>query len=442
MHRRTLIALLAASAALPIAARAAPGFAITVIAMADLHSAYDRTGPLLAEIAAQAAGPHPLIVLNGDLFETGNSVTTASKGEIDWAFLAELPKLAPTVINIGNHEPDLDPDLAQFVTRATDLGITVISNIIDARSGQPYAPASITLTIADQPVTLTGIATDALFTYPESTRALIEVPPPVEWVRDHLPGLMGDGLNIVLSHAGVLADRDILPLLPDGTVLIGGHDHLTLLAEQGATRYLHTGSWSAQIAVATLIPGQPARITRIDIDPGATPHPALAALIPTTLNAHLTPDDRQIVATSPKAMPVRDLALFTAAAMARDAGGDVGFIGHTTFGAGLPAGPVSRHDFHSAIRFDGKLMQAKVTADVLADILTRINQFGDYPLHRRTGDFLYAAPDTPAKDSYLLITNGWSVMNAASYFGRDDLTFTEVPGGEVRAAVLSALGAP
>ncbi|MFP3710743.1 hypothetical protein SB783_42960, partial [Paraburkholderia sp. SIMBA_009] len=87
----------------------------------------------------------------------------------------------------------------------------------------------------------------------------------------NLPGVVKQcAINIVLSHAGVVADRDILPLLPDGTLIIGGHDHLNFVHEQGATRYVHTGSWCTSMTVATITaPGKAAAIETVAIDRGA-----------------------------------------------------------------------------------------------------------------------------------------------------------------------------
>ena len=68
-----------------------------------------------------------------------------------------------------------------------------------------------------------------------------------------MPGLLRSGtINVMLSHAGVTADKAILPLLPDGTLFVGGHDHLNLVHAEGNTRYLHTGSWSEALTVATV----------------------------------------------------------------------------------------------------------------------------------------------------------------------------------------------
>jgi 2',3'-cyclic-nucleotide 2'-phosphodiesterase (5'-nucleotidase family) len=146
ISRRRFVAFLASTAIAPIVpttALAAPaGF--QAIILSDLHSAYERMGQLLAAIENQVAAANlpQVILINGDVFESGNVVGSRSAGEIDWALLAALAKLAPTVINIGNHESDFDNDLAHFVERAGGLGITVLSNIGDKRTGKPFAPAS------------------------------------------------------------------------------------------------------------------------------------------------------------------------------------------------------------------------------------------------------------------------------------------------------------
>ncbi|MEG1029542.1 MAG: bifunctional metallophosphatase/5'-nucleotidase, partial [Brevundimonas sp.] len=74
-----------------------------------------------------------------------NVVSVRSGGAVDWAFLGELPKLAPTVVNLGNHDNDLTPDLHEVVARMRALGIVVVSNIVDARDGRSYADAVVTL---------------------------------------------------------------------------------------------------------------------------------------------------------------------------------------------------------------------------------------------------------------------------------------------------------
>lgn len=446
LNRRSLLALMASTSLLPIlpTAALAAGEGFQAIILSDLHSAYERMGQLLAAIEKQVAGASlpQVILINGDIFELGNVVATRSGGEIDWAFLGALTKLAPTVINIGNHEPDFDNDLAHFVERARGLGATVLSNIVDKRTGKPYTDAGKMMEIGGRKVKIAAFATDAINTYPKPTREMMDIPKPVEWAKANLPALLsGDGFNIVLSHAGVVPDRDILPIVPDGTLMIGGHDHLTLTHSEGETRYVHTGSWSSALMIATFrSAGKAPELARVEIDRAAPVSAALKDLIPATLAKHLKDEERAVVARTSKAMTLGELARFSGQAMATKAGADLGFIGHTSFGTGLPAGDVTRFDYNAGLRFEGKLMVAEVDAEALTAILARCNQDGDIPLSARTGDFLYAAPNAPqGKSRYRIVCNDWSAINQKSYFGRTDIAFTEVPDVRLKPLVIETL---
>jgi len=444
--RRSVFALLASAAILPVLPKTtfAANTGFQAIILSDLHSAYERMGQLLSAMEghiSKASVPQ-VILINGDIFESGNVVATRSGGEIDWAFLGAVAKLAPTVVNIGNHEPDFDNDLANFVTRSRGLGVTVLSNITDKRSGKPYADAGAMLDLGGSKVRIAAFATDAINTYPKPTREMLDIPKPVEWAKANLPNLLeGDGFKIVLSHAGVVPDRDILPTLPDGTLMIGGHDHLTLEHSQGETRYVHTGSWSSAMTVASFSSaGTAAKLERVAIERNAPSSAALKELIPAVLAKHLKEEERATVAKTKGAMTLGETARFAAAAIAARADADIGFIGHTSFGTGLPAGDVSRYDYNAGLRFDGKLMVAEVDADTLTAILKLCNQDGDIPLAARTGDFLYAAPDMPAaKPKYRIVCNDWSAINKKNYFGREDLAFSEVPDLKLKPVVLEAL---
>ncbi|SEL92479.1 metallophosphoesterase [Xaviernesmea oryzae] len=446
LHRRAFLGLMSSVALLPILARAsnAAGSGVDLIILSDLHSAYERMAELLQAVQTHvAAASRPQVILfNGDLFEIGNVVAARSGGEADWAFLGALAKLAPTVFNIGNHEPDLDNDLAHFVEKARSLGVTVLSNITDKRTGQLYTDASATLSVGGLRLRIAALGTNAMGTYPKPTRELIDAPQPVDWARQNLPKLLQAGdVNIVLSHAGVVPDRDILPIVPDGTLMVGGHDHLTLVQESGKTRYVHTGSWASLYTVATIsAPGEAARLEQRPVDRDGPAVPDLKSVITTLLARHLTPEDRSIIAQCEHARTLGETARFTAAAIAAKAGADLGFIGHTSFGTGLPKGEISRYDYNANLRFDGKIMKAEVDAATLAAILARCNQDGDIPLATRTGDFLYSAPTPVAeKQSYVIACNDWSAINRKSYFGREDLAFSEVADLKLKALVAEAL---
>ena len=437
--------LLAGLAAAPLLSGLSPPAPIVgrVLAMCDLHSAYERTGQLLAALAAEVAArpvPH-VIAIDGDIFEHGNVAAVRSGGEIDWAFLAALPKLAPTVVNLGNHDNDITTDLAEVVARLRGLGVSVVSNIVDARTGAPYAPAQVDLPLGRRTLRVVGIATNSINTYPAVSRPTLQIPVPGDWARAHLAAaLAGADLAMVLSHAGVAADREILPLLPDGALMIGGHNHLLFQHRQGASLYVHTGSWSNAYTAVTLRAAGPGEAASVPVALDGPVAPQLAQLIPAVLARTLTDEERAILGTSPAALSLGDTGRATAAAIARAAGADAGFIGHTTLGTGLPAGPVSRYAFDAVVRFEGKLMVAEVSRERLAGFMARANQDRPMPLADRNGDFLYAAVlGEPAGQTVRIATTDWNATNQAEYFGAKDLAFREIEGLRLKTVAAKAL---
>ena len=123
------------------------------------------------------------------------------------------------------------------------------------------------------------------------------------------------------------------------------------------------------------------------------------------------------------------------------AGADVAVIGATTFGAGLPAGEVSRFAFDACVRFDGTLWTADVSGAWLATLLRRANQGPDTPLGERGGENLIAAIGAEPKPdrTYRIVTTDWVAKNARTYLGETPPALTERPELKLKAAVLAAL---
>jgi|GEM_PF-394432 len=300
-----------------------------VLAMSDLHSAYERSAQVLAALRAEVrrqSVPH-LIALDGDIFEHGNVVSVRSQGAIDWAFLAALPSIAPTVVNLGNHDNDLTPDLHAVVARMQGLGISVISNIIDARTGQPYARAATEIALGQRRLRIIGFGTNSLNTYPKDSRDWLSIPDPTDWARAHLPPLLnGADLTLVMSHAGVAGDRGMLSALPDGALMIGGHNHLLFQEPLGRGLYAHTGSWNNAYTAADYLSDGSVRAQSRSVALDGPADPALAALIRATLAQHLSAQERAVLGSSPAALSLGDTGRAVAAAFARFAGAQAGFI--------------------------------------------------------------------------------------------------------------------
>lgn len=449
--RRTLLQLAGAAVLAPglTGARAAAAPIGRVLAIADMHSAYDQTGLLLAAFEREVTSvalPH-VIAINGDIFEHGNAVSVRSYGAVDWAFLAQAAQLAPTVVNLGNHDNDLTPDLAEVVARMRSLGVLVVSNIRDTRTDANYAPSSVTVPFGARRLRIVGVATDALSTYPRASRDQLSIPAPADWARAHLAELTaGPDPVLILSHAGVVADRGILPFLPDGALMVGGHDHLLFQHRQGRSAYAHTGSWTSAYTVGEFLDDGSATARSVPIGADAPSSPRLQPLIDATLAAHQTESDRAVIGVSPLALSVGEAGRRIAAGFAEAADADAGFIGHTTLGAGLPAGAVTRHRFDAVVRFDGRLMTAEVPAAQLSVLMARANQDRPMPLEQRSGDFVYGAAASGRRraraDVARIVTTDWCATHQAEYFGTTDLQFTEIPQSSVKAAAATALTPP
>jgi hypothetical protein len=438
--RRALLgAALTPLAAPRLAAQTGP--AVVLVLLSDLHSAQGGAAATLAlvdRVIAEAA-PSPLaIAINGDVFERGNAIALRSDGAADWAFLVALRRRAPVVLNIGNHEGALVDDIEVTVARARAAGLAVVSNLRRRGDGTPIAEPAVTLRFANgRRLTCVGIATDEALTYRPPVRERLAFPAPDAWARDNLPALLaGADAIAVLSHAGVAADRAILPLLPRGALLAGGHEHLTFSHTAPGLAYRHTGAWNRVVSLARF--GAAGEAPMLDARPVRVADgedSAHAATWREVRAAHGQPQDFAVLFRLAEELPLSLAARRAVAACAAASGGGSGLMAHTSFGTGLPAGEVTQLDFDAFIRFDGPLFRGAASAEQAGLIASRANQDSDTPLAARIGDFVYAAP---APQAGALVANGWVRLNAERYLGAA-IPMAEVPELRIKSVVAAAL---
>ncbi|AOS44030.1 hypothetical protein Verru16b_01091 [Lacunisphaera limnophila] len=419
--------------------------------LGDQHSAYDRTAQLVARVdrlQAEHPGLPLVILLNGDTQELGNVIARRTGGAIDFAMYGALARRAPTIVNLGNHEPEFH-DLAETVRRIEATGARVVTNIKDRGTGRVAAPPALALTLGATPAVVVGVTTDNLATYRVALRPELDLADPVVWARENFPTLLGGTpLPIVLSHAGIKADRAIQPLLPDGTLFAGAHDHQRFVEPFGRTVYVHSGSWNSHVSLAWLDrddAGQPRwTVEQVALSAEDPADPEMKDLIDRVLAEHLQPEDRASVGRTQQAYAPAEAGRFAAAALRTAAGVDAAFIGNTTFGAGLPAGTVTRREFDACVRFDGPVFVTEVDGVRLAELLAAANLTPATPFAQRRGEFNFAdgpaAPD-PTR-TYRIATSDWGARNTDRYFGLPALVWREVAGLKVKAAVISGLSAP
>ncbi len=472
-------ALLICLMAFGLALRAAPASddpveAILVVT-ADQHSAYERTAQfvgLVDKLKTDHPGVPVAVLIDGDTFELGNAVAKRSGGAIEFAMFASLAQRAPTVLNLGNHEPEFY-DLAATVARVRATGVTVIGgNAIDRTTGKPFAPASTVLSLPAPPelptkdfgarferqparaeaprhleLTLVGLTTDRLATYRAAVRPSLDLADPVVWAKANLPSLLaGAAIPVVMSHAGLKADRAILPLVPDGTLYVGAHDHLRLVQADTHAVYFHSGSWNEYASIARLRRSNESgryywNVEQVRLETAAPADPTLAALIHETFARDLLPEDQAVVGHLAKALPPEAAARFAVEAVRQAAGADVAIVGATTFGGGLPAGDVTRFALDGCVRFDGTIFVAVIDGARLQQILARCNQGPDTPFNARTGENLIAttAGEIVAGRTYRVATTDWLAKNPSAYFGPGELTFAPRPELHLKAVVAGAL---
>lgn len=419
-----------------------------VVIVADQHSAYERTARFVGEIdrlRTENAGVPFGILIDGDAFEYGNVVARRTAGAIDFALFAALAQRAPTIVNLGNHEPEFF-DVAPTVKRLEATGVRVIGgNLRDPATGKSYAPASVTLPLGTHAATVVGVGTDRLATYRVAIRPQLDLADPVAWAKQNFPGLLrAKTLPIVLSHAGLRADREMLPLVPDGTLFAGAHDHLQFVHYEARTPYVHSGSWLGFVSIARLrrdAAGLRWEVEQRALPPDGPTDPALAQLVRETLARELTAEETATVGRLAHALSPSDAARFAVEAARAAAGADVALVGATTFGAGLPAGEVSRFAFDACVRFDGTLWAADVEGTRLAKILARANQGPETPFVERSGENLVAIVREPvvAGRMYRFVTTDWVAKNPKTYLGDDPPELQERPELRLKAAVLAAL---
>lgn len=434
-----------ATAALAPAAYAQTAADATLFTISDLHAPYARLPALLETVRElNASAGHPTaMLLNGDIFERGNVVCERSGGAADWAFLEALAAEMPVFVNLGNHETAILDDMATFMARADQAGVRVISNLVDRRTGRFFAPVSDRLGLGGIDISLLGLAATNPFVYRKPVRDTLTFLDTTQFVADAFADAgAGADLNVVMSHAGVVADRSYIDTLPEGSVIQGAHDHLMLDMTHNGVRYFHGGSWGAKLGMLSLTKsatGVHTAYSTQDIAPVAG-DAEMAALIEAQLAEHLTDEDKVVIADIPQAMDLHTSVLVATEAIRAATDADVAMIGHTTFGAPLSAGPLTRYDFDAFVRFGGGLKVAEVSGDMLAGMMARSNQFALEGLEGRTGDYVHVAElDIDPSKTYRLAVNGWTAANQTAYLGTTDLAFADVDGLELKAVVADHL---
>jgi 2',3'-cyclic-nucleotide 2'-phosphodiesterase (5'-nucleotidase family) len=422
---------------------------LVIVNIADLHSAYDhypRLARVVSDLAETNGHAQLLVLVNGDVFEYGNVVGSRTEGAADWLFLERMAEHARVIVNIGNHEFDFHSP-QEFMTRASEAGVTVIGNL--GVTGLSSLPRPwIDIEHAGATIRIVGLATCSINTYPPACREVLDLPEPTAWLKTHFEDL-GKGADhlIIASHAGVHADRAMLEFLagdPRILYMVGGHNHLLIEENVNGIDYLQNGLKGERLTIARIHEGgsgMQADLDMVRLDSLHDGDQPLEQAIVRLKAANLRDEDLQTAGEVSRDKTLAEAAQWAVEALRRGGKVDVAVVNHTCFGSGLKAGPLKRHHFDEFIRFDNELFVAEVDAKTLGSILDGANQHRQRSIRHRSGDFLYASEiEIDAQRTYRLATTGWVAdpNNQARYLGRT-LDFKRLPGTTTKGLILAAL---
>ncbi|MGG7564598.1 metallophosphoesterase [Rhodovulum sp. DZ06] len=438
--------LAAALRGLPAAAAVRPDADAALVAISDLHSCYGALPALVRavkDVRASLRGRPMAILVNGDVFDRSDAVALRSAGMVDWAAMGVLASIAPVVLNIGDQEVALRDDLATVVAGAHRIGVTVVGNVVDKRTGDFFAPISTRLELGGNTVGILGLSPQDPDLWRAGARDAIATLDPVGFAGSAgYAAFAGVDMPLVLSHAGLAADKKIFPALPPGAVLVGGHDHLDFQHHDGDRLMVHPGCYGESLSVISLKFGAApsASAERVEIRPGGDEDMAVSALVDSARLAYLSGPAQEAIAELPEARTRAEGALLAADALRSASGADLALIDHVGLGSALPGGTLRRYDLDKFMRRDAPVVTAEVSGEALGRILARANQHEAQGLEGRTGDFVHApviAPDPAA--TYRLAMGEWVAARSAEYLAAPGLSFAPTEGLTLRGAVEARL---
>jgi 2',3'-cyclic-nucleotide 2'-phosphodiesterase (5'-nucleotidase family) len=423
---------------------------LLVFNMADMHSGYDAYPILLNNIDHYLSNnPSTTVVfaINGDFFEAGSVVAQKSGGKLDMAFLAALKKRGEVVFNIGNHDFDIIP-MNDFIAQANKLGIQVIGTFASSELNTAL-PAYTDISVGQQTLRFIGVDTDHSRTFPAALRANLNIPAPQDWLSQHYAQLAQDSdFTVLLSHAGLTVDQNMLDFLATQNnkpvYMLGAHDHLSLQTKINGIPYLHSTFKGQRLVVTHLQTGEAEpqlNIENLITDFSQAGEQAFSNEIAATRAEVLSPEDLAVVGIVPKNMTLTESVDWTLQVMRKKTGADVALFNHSSFGSGLPHGPLSLYRFNQFMRFENKLMVSTVDGSTLKVILERANQHQQTDISKLSGDFVYANI-IPIQDdqNYKIVSPDWVTLpdNQLNYLGMQ-LNFSEVKGVTVKTLLKEAL---
>jgi 5'-nucleotidase len=433
--RLALVALLlvaaCASPLRPVGPLPEPEVRITLLQVNDVYTleavdegrrgGFARLATLVKRIRRE--NPATLLALAGDVISP-SVASTLLRGE---QMIAGLNVIGLDLATFGNHEFDFGPEV--LLERMRESAFTWTSaNVLDRRSGRPFGGAQpeVFLTLGGVRVGVYGLTTPATVAT-SSPGPDVEIRDPIPIARDLTADLRGRGAQLIVAvtHQEMAEDRALAAASGvEIDVILGGHEHEPLIAEEGRTLITKGGSDARYLVQVDLWVGSDGKLrerswTFHEVSARIPPDPRAAAVV----RAYGERLNRELdVVVGQTAVPLEgrrgrlrteetNLGNFVADAMRARIETDVALIN----GGGLrsdriiPPGPLTRRDLAAMSPFGNVVMTLELTGKTLRAVLEQALPQRD----REAGGFLQVSgltvtydPATPPGHRVVAMTVG------------------------------------
>jgi 5'-nucleotidase len=392
--------------------------------------------------------------------------------------VAALNAIGLDFATFGNHEFDFGPEV--LLERMKESKFRWLSaNVVDRRSGQAFGGASteVLVTLGGVRVGLFGLTT-AQAAQTSRPGPNVTFGQPVTVARDVTARLRAQGASIVVAVTHVtMAEDKAIAAAADVDVILGGHEHEPLVAEEGKTLITKAGSDARYLVQVDVWLTREGRLIERswrfrEVSRRIEPDPAVEALV-RDYARRLDRELDAVVGKSSVPLEARSATLrteetnlgdFVADALRERLGTDVAVIngGAIRTNRTVPAGPLTRRDVLSLLPFTDMVVKLEIRgADLRAALehgLAQTDRVGGGFLQisgarvmwdprlapgRRIVDVSVAGKPLADDAAYTVAVPGYLVRGGDGYtvFGRAKTLVDAESGPQVSQVVIDAIAA-
>ena len=429
-----------------------------------------RLATLVREVRRE--NPNTVFVLGGDFLSPSVESTFLQGAQM----VAALNAIGLDYATFGNHEFDFGPTV--LLERMNESKFRWLSaNVVDRRSGRPFGGAS-----TEDLVTLGGLRVGLFgLTMVDAARTSRPGPdivfnPPLAAGQEAVARLRERGASVVaaVTHQEMAEDK-ALAAAADVDVILGGHEHDPLVAEERKTLITKAGSDARYLVQVDLWLTREGKLVERswrfrEVSPRVAPDPSVDELV----RAHAARFDREldvVVGRTDVPLEARTSRLRTQETNVGDLvtdvlrerlGTDVALVngGAIRTNRTVPAGPLTRRDVHALLPFTDVVlkleMRGRDVREALEHGLAQTDREGGGFLQisgirlvwnpqRSAGQRVVSATvgGRPLEDEaiYSVAVPGYLVRGGDGYtaFARAKVVIDETSGPQVARTILDAI---